>query len=337
MENLNNVFIIAEAGVNHNGDFDMARRLVDAAKEAGADAVKFQTFHAASLASSFAPKASYQLETTDPTKSQYDMLKSLELREIEYVRLKEYSDKNGIEFLSSPFDPQNLRFLCELGIKKIKIPSGEITHLALLEGAARVGLEVILSTGMSFLGEVERAVDVLTSGGLPREDITILQCNTEYPTPVHDVNLKAMVTLGKSMRTQCGYSDHTTGIHIPVAAVAMGASMIEKHLTLDKTFSGPDHRASLEPEEFKTMVNWIRETELAIGDGLKRPSSSEKRNRYIARKSLVASSVIKKGEIFTPDNLTAKRPGTGMSPMDWDLVLGKPAPKDFSIDDMVTL
>ena len=329
------VFIIAEAGVNHNGDINNAKKLIDVAADAGADAVKFQTFKAENIVSKNAEKAEYQKNTTDAEENQFDMLKKLELTEEMHQTLIEYCVEKNILFLSTPFDLDSIDYLDKEGIEIMKIPSGEITNYPYLVKIAKVGKPVILSTGMSELYEVEDAVAILRENGV--EDITVLHCNTEYPTPYTDVNLKAMLTLKDRLNLKVGYSDHTMGIEVPIAAVAMGATVIEKHFTLDKSMDGPDHKASLEPEELRAMISAIRNTEKALGDGQKTPSCSEKKNISIVRKSIVAKKTILKGEIFTEDNLTVKRPGDGISPMHWNELIGKKAQKDYKADEMIKL
>lgn len=328
-------FIIAEAGVNHNGSFELAKQLIDKAVWAGVDCIKFQTFNSKNLVSAQAQKAEYQKKTTDSNESQLDMLKKLELSHEQFRELQIYCDQKGILFLSTPFDLESIDFLAELGVKTWKIPSGEITNYPFLRAIAKRKETVIMSTGMCTLEEVRDAVQVLKKFGTT--DITLLHCTTEYPAPYDSVNLNAMLTLKKEFCFNVGYSDHTNGIEIPVAAVAMGASVIEKHFTLDKNMEGPDHKASLEPDELKQMVQSIRNVESALGDGAKQPSEAEKKNIAIARKSIVARCDIKKGESFTETNLTAKRPGNGISPMKWNEVLGKVAKKDFSVDELIEL
>lgn len=332
---MGHVFLIAEAGVNHNGDIETAKKLIDAAVRAGADAVKFQTFRAENLVCKSAEKAAYQLETTDTAETQFEMLKKLELNEQEHWELMQYCQKRNIMFLSTPFDIDSLHYLINLGVGIIKIASGEITDYPLLREAGKTGKKVILSTGMSTLNEVREAVDVLKENG--SGEITVLHCNTEYPTPVSDVNLLAMVNMREELGLPTGYSDHTQGIEIPIAAAVLGATVIEKHFTLDKTMAGPDHRASLEPDELQVMVRTIRNIEGALGNGIKAPSESEKRNVEAARKSIVVAADIKKGEKFTEKNLTTKRPGTGINPMRWDEVMGKKAERDYKADEMLWL
>jgi len=328
--------IIAEAGVNHNGDPTLARRMVEAAADAGADLVKFQTFGADRLVAAHAPKAAYQERTTGGG-TQHAMIRPLELSRAAHELLIAHCRSSGIGFLSSAFDLESLELLVELGAERFKVPSGEITNLPYLRRVGSFGKPVILSSGMSTLGEVESALAVLEDAGTPRRRITVLHCTTDYPTPMEDVNLRAMRTIGAALGVAVGYSDHTTGIEIAVAAVALGATVVEKHFTLDRALPGPDHGASLEPGELKAMVQAIRNVERALGDGIKRPSASELKNRSIVRKSLVATRAIRAGEPFSADNLTAKRPGGGLSPMRWDEVLGRPAPRDFAPDEVVHL
>ncbi|MXP30887.1 N-acetylneuraminate synthase [Erythrobacter jejuensis] len=316
----------------------VARKLVKAAADAGADLVKFQTFTASKIASANAPKAAYQQTSTGTDESQLEMVRKLELSREDHYDLMQECKECGIGFFSTGFDIDSLDFLFELGIDRVKIPSGEITNLPLLRHVAGRGLPIILSTGMANLGEIESAVDVLEDGGADREDLTILHCNTEYPTPMHDVNLRAMANIGRALGTSHGYSDHTAGIEVSIAAVALGASVIEKHFTLDRTLPGPDHAASLEPEELRAMVRSIRNIEAAMsGDGIKRPSPSEVGNRSIVRKSIVAACPISKGEAFTVKNLTTKRPGDGVSPMRWDAVIGQVAQKNYVPDEMIEI
>ena len=328
-----NTYIIAEAGVNHNGSLKLARKLVEKAREAGADCVKFQTFLASEAVSRFAQKAQYQKETVPQGESQLEMVKRLELSFQAFEELKAYCEQVGIDFLSTPFDLPSIHFLNDLGVPFWKIPSGEITNLPYLIEIARTGKDVVMSTGMCTMDEIEAALTVLRSNGAGH--ISLLHCNTEYPTPFSDVNLCAMRTMEKRFHCPVGYSDHTQGIEIPIAAVAMGATIIEKHFTLDRTMEGPDHRASLEPQELKAMVTSIRHIEQAMGDGGKYPSPSEKKNIPIARKSIVARYAIAKGELLTEDNLTTKRPGDGISPMEWFNVLGTTAVRDFQPDEKI--
>ena len=333
----NKTLIIAEAGVNHNGDMGIARKLIDVAVDAGADIVKFQTFSAERLVTKGAQKASYQKAATNSDESQFSMLKALELSHEQHIFLKEYCDKRSIEFFSTAFDLEGLDYLMSLGFKKTKIPSGEITNLPYLRRVGSFGQQVILSTGMSNLEEIESAIVVLEKAGTSRQLITVLHCNTEYPTPFQDVNLLAMHSIQKSLGVKVGYSDHTKGIEVAIAAVALGAEVIEKHITLDRKMPGPDHLASIEPNELKEMISAIRNIEAALGDGIKKPSESELKNRSIARKSIVASRTIAQGEIFDEKNLAVKRPGTGISPMQWDGVLGRIASRAFSIDEQIEL
>ena len=329
--------IIAEAGVNHNGDLELAKQIVKAAANAGADLVKFQTFTAERLAIDSAPKADYQNQTTDQKQSQFSMLRQLELTAEMHEQLIVYCSKQGIGFFSTGFDLQSVDYLASLGADRFKIPSGEITNLPYLRHVGAFGKPLILSTGMATLGEIEAALDACEIAGTPRSRITVLHCNTEYPTPMCDVNLRAMCSIRDAFGVAVGYSDHTLGIEVPIAAVALGATVIEKHLTLDRNWPGPDHKASLEPDEFAVMVRAIRNIEQAMGDGIKRPSPSESKNKSIARKSLVAARSIKAGEQFTPENLTAKRPGTGVSPMRWDKAMGRTATRDYDADEMIEL
>ena len=332
-----NIFIIAEAGVNHNGSLALAKKLALAAKKAGADAVKFQTFKAESLASPSAPKAGYQVKATGAAGSQLAMLKKLELSRDAHFRLKDYCSKIGLVFLSSPFDLDSVDFLLKMGLKTIKIPSGEITNLPLLRKIGASGRKILISTGMTRLDEVAAALKALYAAGAAKRNIILLHCNTEYPTPMRDVNLKAMAAMGKRFGLRFGYSDHTEGITVPVAAAALGAEVIEKHLTLDKRMKGPDHKTSLEPAEFKAMVEAVRAVESALGAEEKKPSPSEIKNAPAARKSLTASRPIAQGERFTAENMTAMRPGNGLSPMLWDRVIGKQARRAFRPGQKINL
>jgi N,N'-diacetyllegionaminate synthase len=335
---LSKVLIIAEAGVNHNGSMQLAKQLVDVAAEAGAGIVKFQSFKAAAIASKNAVKADYQNRTTSQAETQLDMLKRLELSEAMHHELIDYCKQKNIEFLSTAFDFESIELLKQLGITTGKIPSGEITNLPYLEKMAAAFPRLILSTGMCSLEEIQDAISVLLQNGASRERMTVLHCNTEYPTPFADVNLKAMNGIAQYFQLPVGYSDHTTGIEVPIAAVALGATVIEKHFTLDKTMEGPDHLASLEPHELKAMVAGIRNIEMAMaGSGLKQASASEIKNKAIARKSIVAATNIKAGDVFTTANLAVKRPGTGVSPMRWHSVIGQTAKKDFSEDELIEL
>lgn len=327
--------IIAEAGVNHNGSIQTAKELIKVAAHAGADIVKFQTFKAESLLTKKAEKAHYQKAITSAEETQFDMIKNLELNEAAHFDLMKYAEKEKIQFLSTPFDTESIQLLDKLGIPIYKIPSGEINNLPYLRDISKRGKPVIISTGMSTMDEIRSAIDILTQSSLSKDDITVLHCNTEYPTPIHDVNLNAMVNMGNELDVSVGYSDHTLGIEVAIAAVALGAEVIEKHFTLDRSFSGPDHSASLEPDELKSMVTSIRNIEFALGDGIKRPSKSEKKNIPIARKSIVAKIDINKGDLFSEDNLSTKRPGTGISPMYWDDLIGRIAEKSFQKDDLI--
>ena len=330
------VFIIAEAGVNHNGSIKLAKKLIDVAVEAKVDAVKFQTFKTELCISKNALKADYQIENTNNViETQYEMVKKLELDADTHKELIAYCNYKNIMFLSTPFDHDSIELLSDLGLQIFKIPSGEITNLPYLRHIGKLNKRVILSTGMADIGEIEDALDILISAGTKKENITVLHANTMYPTPMKDVNLRAMVTIGKTFDVAYGYSDHTLGIEVDIAAVAMGASVIEKHFTLDKNMEGPDHKASLEPFELKAMVSAIRNIELALGSSVKKPSKSETPNIDIARKSIVAKCNIKKGEIFSIKNLAIKRPGNGINPMRWDEVIGMIAAKDYSEDELI--
>lgn len=331
------VLIIAEAGVNHNGDIGMARELVDAAVEAGADLVKFQTFRADRLVTASARKAAYQMVTTAADESQHEMIRRLELTEEMHNELIAHCSRHKIEFFSTAFDLESLDYLMGLGMSRIKVPSGEITNLPYLRKVGGFGKEVILSTGMSNLGEIEAAINTLEKAGTSREQVVVLHCNTEYPVPMPEVNLRAMRSIGEAFGVKVGFSDHTEGIEISIAAVALGATVIEKHFTLDRNLPGPDHRASIEPDELGRMIRSIRNVELAMGDGIKRPSVSEERNRPVVRKSLVASRHIVKGEVFSDENIAVKRPGVGISPARFDEVLGRIAARDFAPDEMIEL
>jgi len=329
------VFIIAEAGVNHNGSIKIAKKLIDAAVESGVNAVKFQTFKAENLVSKNAEKADYQKITTDSIESQFTMIKNLELDINAHKELISYCEEKGIIFLSSPFDHDSINVLNNLGLKTFKIPSGEINNLPYLRHIGSLGREVILSTGMSTLKEVEDALNILIDSGTKKENITILHANTMYPTPMKDVNLNAMLTIQKELDIAVGYSDHTLGIEVDIAAVAMGASIIEKHLTLDKSMNGPDHKASLEPKELKLMVVAIRNIEIALGSSKKKPSPSEIVNINIARKSIVAIHDVKKGELLTDKNIAIKRPGNGINPMKWDEVINSIALRNYNADELI--
>lgn len=327
--------IIAEAGVNHNGDLKLAKQLIDAAVIAGADLVKFQTFNAARLAAISAKKADYQQRATGSAESQYDMLRRLELSEEMHHELIAYCKAKNIGFLSTGFDIESVDLLAKLGQDHFKIPSGEITNLPYLRHIGQFGKIVILSTGMATLGEIEAAINVLELAGTPRANLTVLHCTTEYPTPMREVNLRAMQSIQAAFGVSVGYSDHTQGIEVAIAAVSMGATVIEKHFTLDRKLPGPDHLASLEPAELSAMITAIRNLEVAMGDGIKRVTPSEARNKSVARKSLVASREINAGTIFTTENLTTKRPGNGISPMRWDEFLGKKAKRSYAVDELI--
>ncbi|MBD5313620.1 MAG: N-acetylneuraminate synthase [Duncaniella sp.] len=337
MKDDNKIIIIAEAGVNHNASMEMARRMVVEAARAGADYVKFQTAVPELVISSIAPKAEYQKETTGEEESQLDMCRAIHLPLSAYPELAELCREVGIGFMSTPFDLVSIDSLAELGMDYWKIPSGEITNLPYLRKIAGIGGKVILSTGMSTIDEVSAAVDILAEGGIDRKDIFLLHCTTQYPTPYSDVNLLAMESLRRLDVGGVGYSDHTLGIEVPIAAAALGAKVIEKHFTLDKSLPGPDHRASLDPAELTAMVKAVRNIELALGDGEKRVAESERPNIEVARKSIVASRPIAAGEIFTEENITVKRPGNGISPMKWDSVIGQRAKKDFPYDSLIEL
>ncbi|MDB4124764.1 N-acetylneuraminate synthase [Schleiferiaceae bacterium] len=336
---MNRVLIIAEAGVNHNGDLNKAKELIDVAANAGVDFVKFQTFKADDLVSKEAKKASYQINNTrDDNDSQYDMLKKLELSESDHTALIKYANSKGIEFFSTAFDVKGLEYLNSLGFSMFKVPSGEITNYPYLKKIASFGKPVILSSGMASLKEIDEALQVLTSEGLTNEEITVLHCNTEYPTPMRDVNLKAMNTIRSAFNVETGYSDHTLGIEVPIAAVALGARVIEKHFTLDRSLPGPDHMASLEPNELTAMVRTIRNIEQAIsGSGIKEPSSSEKKNISIARKSIHTKNDLKKGSILKEEDLIPLRPGDGISPMEWEKIIGKELLVDYSSSQKIQL
>ena len=330
--------IIAEAGVNHNGSMRMAKELIDAAKNCGVDYVKFQTTKGPeAITSKFARMADYQKKNLNEDESQLEMLRKILLKMENFGELRDYCNNSGVKFLSTPFDLDSVDYLAGLGMDYMKIPSGEITNLPYLRKIAKLEIPVIMSTGMCTLGDVETAMLVLTKNGLDEDMISLLHCNTEYPTPFADVNLKAMLTLKQCFGVRVGYSDHTKGIEVPIAAVAMGAEIIEKHFTLDKTLPGPDHVASLEPDELKTMVDSIRNIEKALGTGVKKVSFSEQKNKSIARKSIIAARPIKVGELFSEENLTVKRPGNGISPMNWDDVIGKVAKRDFVDDELIEL
>lgn len=331
----NRTFIIAEAGVNHNGNIEIAKKMIDAAVNSGADAVKFQTFNSDKLVVAKAAKADYQIANTGNSESQQDMLKKLELKKEDFIDLKRYCDKKGIMFLSTPFDVDSFSFLHSIGIEMVKIPSGEITNYPLLREIGKSGLKVILSTGMCEINEVKSAADILREFGTT--EIVVLQCNTEYPTPFEDANVRAMLDLGEAINSSYGYSDHTVGTEAAIAAVALGACVVEKHFTLDKHMEGPDHVASIEPDELKQLVDSIRNVEKALGTGIKKVSDSERKNIRVVRKSIVAACQIKNGDVFTEENLTTKRPGTGLSPMNWNSLIGQIADRDYEVDEEIQL
>lgn len=329
--------IIAEAGVNHNGDLALARKLIEVAAAAGADRVKFQTFSADALVTTQASKAEYQMHGTDSDESQHEMLRRLELSRGMHDELIAHCKAQGIEFFSTGFDLESVDLLARLGLESFKIPSGEITNLPYLRRVGSYGKQVILSTGMSSLGDIEAALIALEGAGTPRDRITVLHCTTEYPAPVAEVNLRAMLTIQRAFGVAVGYSDHTPGTEVAIAAVALGATVIEKHFTLDRNLPGPDHKASLEPDELRSMIAAIRNVEQALGDGIKHASPSELKNRSVGRKSIVAAQAIEPGEIFSSENLTTKRPGTGISPMRWDELLGKRASRRYRPDELIEL
>ena len=329
------VYIIAEAGVNHNGSIELAKKLIDVACESGADAVKFQTFKAEKLVSKDAQKANYQKQSSDASESQFDMLKKLELDKDTHQKLIAYCLEKDIMFLSTPFDHEGIDLLNDLGLQIFKIPSGEITNLPYLRHIGSLGKQVVLSTGMANIREVGEALNILINAGTSKDNITVLHANTMYPTPMEDVNLNAMITMQKEFDVAVGYSDHTLGIEVDIAAVAMGASCIEKHFTLDKKMHGPDHKASLVPEELKAMVGAIRNIEKALGSSEKKPSPSENDNKVVVRKSIIAKTNINKGDILDENNLCTKRPGSGISPMRWDEVAGTIAKEDYQEDDLI--
>ena len=329
------VLIIAEAGVNHNGSLELAKRMADVAKEAGADIVKYQTAVPELVISRFAPKAEYQKDTTGEAESQLEMVKKIHFGFDAHRELKEYCDSIGIKYLSTPFDMDSIDFLAEMDMPVWKIPSGEVTNLPYLEKVAKLHKPVVMSTGMCEISEIKEALEILEKNGAG--EITILHCNTEYPTPLKDANVRAMLDIKANFGTKVGYSDHTLGLEAPLAAVALGATVVEKHFTLDKNMEGPDHQASMNPDELKALVKAIRNTEVALGDGVKKVTESEAKNKDVARKSIVAKVPVKAGEIFTVDNITVKRPGSGISPMRWYEVLGKTAKRDFSLDELIEL
>lgn len=329
------VFIIAEAGVNHNGDIVIAKKMIEVAAQSGANAIKFQTFRAENLVTRRAAKADYQVESTGNSETQYEMLKKLELTPDNHLELMAHCRNRNIEFLSTPFDLKSIDMLEKIGMSIFKIPSGEITNLPYLKKIGSMNKEIILSTGMANIGEIETAIDILTNAGTTKNKISVLHCNTEYPTLFRDVNLRAMLTIKNTFGVRVGYSDHTPGIEVSISAVALGAEIIEKHFTLDRNMEGPDHAASLEPDELKKMVDSIRNIELALGNGIKKPSASEAKNIEAVRKSIVAIKDIKAGEILTEENIGVKRPGKGISPMKFYEMIGKKAIKDFKQDDLI--
>ena len=337
-KNLRKVLIIAEAGVNHNGSEKIAYKLIDQAKKCGADIVKFQIFNATNLSTKTLKKPNYIKKNFSlKRKSQFEILKKLELRLHQMNKISNYCKKKKIEFLLSPFDIQSIINLKKLNLKRVKIPSGEINNYPYLKEIAKLNKKIILSTGMSFMHEIKDAINTLTLNGIKKKKITILHCTTDYPTSFKDVNLDAINSIKKHFNLQVGYSDHTTGIEVPIAAVANGATVIEKHFTLNKKMIGPDHKASLEPEEFKNMVKCIRNIEKAIGNGVKKPAKSEIKNRKLVRKSIVASEEIIIGQKFSTNNLTTKRPGSGISPMSWKKLIGKKSKKNYKVDDLIKI
>lgn len=334
------VFIIAEAGVNHNGDVETAKKMIDAAVEAGADAIKFQTFKTEKLVCKSAPQAEYQKKNNSANgeeDTQFTLLKKLEINQETHRELFDYCRQAGIVFISTPFDLESIDLLKSLGLEMIKVPSGEITNYPYLKKVGQTFSKIVLSTGMADLGEIEDALEILIDNGVDRQNITVLHCNTEYPTPIQDVNLRAMLTIKSAFDVNIGYSDHTLGIEVSIAATALGAKVIEKHFTLDKNMEGPDHSASLEPDELMMLVRGIRNTEKSLGSPLKKPSASESKNKTVVRKSIVASQFIQNGETFTEENLCVKRPGTGISPMNWDNMIGQVARRDYFEDEIIDL
>ncbi|MCK5820702.1 MAG: N-acetylneuraminate synthase [Bacteroidales bacterium] len=328
------IFIIAEAGVNHNGSLELAKQLIDKAAWAGVDAVKFQSFKASKLLTRDTPKAGYQKKSSAGD-SQYEMIQKLELTHDDHIVLRDYTWKMGLEFMSTPFDHDSIDLLADIGIKRFKVGSGDLTNVPYLRHMASKRLPIILSTGMAEMSEIRQALKTITATGFPKDELTLLHATTEYPAPFAEINLKAMISMKNDLNIRIGYSDHTPGIEVPVAAAALGARVIEKHFTLDKNMEGPDHKASLEPDELKHMVDAIRNIEKALGSGKKEPSPSEIKNIPAARKSLVAAVQIKKGDSFSPENLCVKRPGSGISPLRWDEFIGKPAPKNYEKDELI--
>jgi len=331
------ILIIAEAGVNHNGDLAIAKQLIDVAADAGANLVKFQTFSADRLVTQHAKKADYQSATTEKNETQHQMLSRLELSKNMHHELIAHSNKRNIGFFSTGFDIESVNFLNSLGINHFKIPSGEITNLPYLNHIGQFGKSVIISTGMSTMSDIEAAINALEQAGTNRSLITVLHCTSEYPTPMEEVNLSAMQSIKAAFGVEVGYSDHTAGIEVSIAAAALGATVIEKHFTIDNNLPGPDHKASLEPDKLKDMVSAIRHIEIALGDGIKRLTLSEARNKVVARKSLVAKKAIKYGDVLSSNNITTKRPGNGISPMRWDEVIGRIAVRDFAVDELIEL
>ncbi len=335
IKNLNRVFIIAEAGLNHNGSFQKALEMIKVAKETGADAIKFQTAVPELVITHKAQKAEYQIEKTGSKESQLEMVKKIHLPLNSYQKLKAECKKQNLEFMSTAFDAVSIETLDKVGLNRMKIPSGEVTNLPYLRQIGSIGKPIIMSTGMANLEEVRTAIEILVSTGMQKRDITILHCNTDYPTSMEDVNLEAMLTIKHQLGVEIGYSDHTLGIEVSIAAVAKGATIIEKHFTLDRNLVGPDHAASLEPDEFKLLVQSVRNIEKALGDGEKKPSQSELKNIPIIRRSIVAKKPIKKGEKFSEENITVKRPGTGISPMEWDNIVGNISNYNYDMDDLI--
>jgi len=331
------VFIIAEAGINHNGSLKTAKKMIDVAFDSGADAVKFQTFKSENFISMSAKKAAYQKKTTPTDETQLEMVKKLELDKTAFRELKDYCQKKSLIFLSTPFDEESIDFLTDLGADLFKIPSGEITNFPYLRKIGSLKKKAILSTGMADIDEIRSALDILTNAGTQKHDITVLHCTTAYPAPLKDVHLRAMLTIKEAFDVNVGYSDHTLGIEITLAAVALGATVVEKHFTLDRNMKGPDHKASLEPGELKSMVQAIRNIEKAMGSSIKKTMPSELENKSIVRKSIVATKHIKKGQLFESKNITAKRPGSGISPMEWEKIIGKIAKRDFFRDELIEL
>ena len=333
----NTTLVIAEAGVNHNGSIDLAKKLIDEASNAGADIIKFQSYNTDLLTTKSAKKANYQKNSNLQDESQFDMLRKYELNKSDHIELQSHCNKKNISFLSTPFDTDSVKMLAGLGMRLFKVPSGEVTNLPYLRLIGSYGLPVILSTGMCTFKEVEQCVEILLKSGLCKEKLTILHCNTEYPTPFNDVNLNVIPELAERFGVNVGYSDHTKGIEVAIAAVALGARVIEKHFTLDKCMNGPDHAASINPEELKLMISSIRNIEESLGDKIKKITKSEEKNLLIVRKSIVASTYIKEGDFFSENNITVKRPGTGLSPMHWDKIIGYKANKNYKANDFISI